>query len=134
MKKWNFPVSLVLMHHTVDLMFFFFLSAVELFMISLRAHHTHPALPPPPSLHCNTTPIQHRALFTLPCILLLLRTQQTMNQAIQSPVSKARNTRWLDATLYLRQQNKWYPKGVYLLISKLRSILAVVNLLAHNNL
>ena len=32
-----------------------------------------------------------------------------------------------------RQQNKCYPKGVYLLISKLHSILAVVNLLAHNN-
>ena len=30
------------------------------------------------------------------------------------------------------QQNKWYPpKGLYLLISKL--ILAVANLLAHNN-
>ena len=32
-----------------------------------------------------------------------------------------------------RQQNKCYPKGVYLPISKLRSILAVANLLAHNN-
>ena len=28
-------------------------------------------------------------------------------------------------------QNKWYPKDVYLLISKLHSILAVANLLAH---
>ena len=34
--------------------------------------------------------------------------------------------------LYHRQQNKWYPpKGLYSLISKL--ILAVANLLAHNN-
>ena len=31
------------------------------------------------------------------------------------------------------QQNKWYPKGVYLPISKVPSILAVANLLAHNN-
>ena len=35
---------------------------------------------------------------------------------------------------YNRQQNKCYPKGVYFPISKLRSILAVVNLLAHNNI
>ena len=34
---------------------------------------------------------------------------------------------------YQRQQNKWYPKGVYLSISKLHSILAVANLLVHNN-
>ena len=32
------------------------------------------------------------------------------------------------------QQNKCYPKGVYLPISKLDSILAVANLLAHNNI
>ena len=32
-----------------------------------------------------------------------------------------------------RQQNKCYSKGVYLSISKLHSILAVANLLAHNN-
>ena len=30
-------------------------------------------------------------------------------------------------------QNKCYPKGVYLPISKLLSILSVANLLAHNN-
>ena len=37
--------------------------------------------------------------------------------------------------MYHRQQNKCYPppKGVYLPISKLHSILAVANLLAHNN-
>ena len=34
---------------------------------------------------------------------------------------------------YHMQQNKRYPKGVYLPISKLHSILAVTNLLAHNN-
>ena len=33
-----------------------------------------------------------------------------------------------------RQQNKCYPKGVYWPISKLHSILAVANLLAHNNI
>ena len=33
-----------------------------------------------------------------------------------------------------QQQNKWYPKGVYLPISKLHSILAIRNLLAHNNI
>ena len=33
-----------------------------------------------------------------------------------------------------QKQNKWYPKGVYLPISKLHSILPVSNLLAHNNL
>ena len=36
--------------------------------------------------------------------------------------------------MYHRQQNKCYPsKGVHLPISKLHSILAVANLLAHNN-
>ena len=35
--------------------------------------------------------------------------------------------------MYHRQQNKCYSKGAYLPISKLHSILAVVNLLAHNN-
>ena len=35
--------------------------------------------------------------------------------------------------MYHRQQNKWYPKCVYMPISKLHSILAVANLLAHNN-
>ena len=36
---------------------------------------------------------------------------------------------------YHQQQNKWYPsKGVYLPISKLHSILAVANLLGHNNI
>ena len=35
--------------------------------------------------------------------------------------------------MYHQQQNKWYPKGVYLLISILYSILAVANLLAHYN-
>ena len=35
--------------------------------------------------------------------------------------------------MYHRQQNKWYPKGDYLPISKLHSILVVVNLLAHTN-
>ena len=33
-----------------------------------------------------------------------------------------------------RQQNKCYPKGVYLFFSKLHSILAVANLLAYNNI
>ena len=36
-------------------------------------------------------------------------------------------------TVYHRQQNICYPKGVYLPISKLHSILAVANSLAHNN-
>ena len=36
--------------------------------------------------------------------------------------------------MYHRQQNKCYPKGVYLPISKLHSILAVAILLAHNNI
>ena len=36
--------------------------------------------------------------------------------------------------MYNQQQSKWYPKGVYLPISKLHSILAVANLLAHNNI
>ena len=35
--------------------------------------------------------------------------------------------------VYHRQQNKCYPKVVCLPISKLHSILAVANLLAHNN-
>ena len=35
--------------------------------------------------------------------------------------------------MYHRQQNKCYPKVVYLPISKLHSILVIVNLLAHNN-
>ena len=35
--------------------------------------------------------------------------------------------------MYHRQQNKCYPKAVYLPISKLHSITAVANLLAHNN-
>ena len=34
---------------------------------------------------------------------------------------------------YHRQQNKWYPKRVFLPISKLHSILAIANLLAHND-
>ena len=33
-----------------------------------------------------------------------------------------------------RQQNNWYPKGVFVPISKILSILAVANLLAHNNI
>ena len=32
---------------------------------------------------------------------------------------------------YHHQQNKWYPKGVHLPISKLHSTLALANLLAH---
>ena len=36
--------------------------------------------------------------------------------------------------IYHRQNNKCYPKSVYLPISKLQSILLVVNLLAHNNI
>ena len=36
--------------------------------------------------------------------------------------------------MYIQQQNKWYPKGAYLPISKVHSILAVANLLAHNNM
>ena len=35
--------------------------------------------------------------------------------------------------MYHRQQNKCYPKGVYLPISKVDLILAVVNLLTHNS-
>ena len=35
--------------------------------------------------------------------------------------------------MYHRQQNKCYPKGVYLPISKRDTILAVANLLAHND-
>ena len=35
--------------------------------------------------------------------------------------------------MYNDQQNKCYLKGVYLPFSKLHSILAVANLLAHNN-
>ena len=35
---------------------------------------------------------------------------------------------------YPQQQNKWYPQGVNLPISKLRSILVIANLLAQNNL
>ena len=35
--------------------------------------------------------------------------------------------------IHHRQQNICYPNGVYLPISKLHSILAVANLLAHNN-
>ena len=50
-----------------------------------------------------------------------------------------RNTsaRWFDTSLvlilYHRQQINVTPNGVYLPISKLHSILAVANLLAHNN-
>ena len=36
--------------------------------------------------------------------------------------------------MYHRQRNKCYPKRVYLPFSKLHSILAVANLLAHNNI
>ena len=36
--------------------------------------------------------------------------------------------------MYHPQQNKCYLKGVYLPIWKLHSILAVANLLAHNNI
>ena len=35
---------------------------------------------------------------------------------------------------YHQQQNIWHPKGVNLSISKLQSILAVVNLFVHNNM
>ena len=42
--------------------------------------------------------------------------------------------KYKNVNMYSQQQNKWYPKGVYLSISKLHSILAVGNLLAHNNL
>ena len=38
------------------------------------------------------------------------------------------------SALYHQQQNKCYPKGVYLPISKLHSILAVANFFAHYNL
>ena len=40
----------------------------------------------------------------------------------------------LSTLMYHQQQSKWYPKDVYLSISKLNSILAVSNLLAHDNL
>ena len=36
--------------------------------------------------------------------------------------------------MYHQQQNKWYPKGFHLPISKLHSILAVANLIAHNDI
>ena len=36
--------------------------------------------------------------------------------------------------MYHRQQNKCYPSGVYLSISKLHLILTVANLLAYNNI
>ena len=49
--------------------------------------------------------------------------------------------RWLrvinsvpDAYMYHQQQNKWYPKGVYLPISNPQSILAVAILLAYNKI
>ena len=35
--------------------------------------------------------------------------------------------------IYHQQQNKWYPKGAYLPISNLYSMLSAANLLAHNN-
>ena len=35
--------------------------------------------------------------------------------------------------MYHQQQNKWYPKDVYMTFSKLHSTLAVANLLAYNN-
>ena len=35
---------------------------------------------------------------------------------------------------YHQQQNKWYPQRFYVPISKLDSILAIPNLLVHNNL
>ena len=38
------------------------------------------------------------------------------------------NSKW-----YHRRQNKCYPQGVYLPISKLHSIIAEANLLANNN-
>ena len=40
----------------------------------------------------------------------------------------------LNNNMYHRQQNKCYPKGVYLPISKLHSFLAVAILLAHNDI
>ena len=40
----------------------------------------------------------------------------------------------LENSQYHQQQNKWYPKGVYLPISKLHFISDVANLLAHNNI
>ena len=40
----------------------------------------------------------------------------------------------INSPTHHRRQNKCYPKGVYLPISKLHSISAVANLLAHNNI
>ena len=40
----------------------------------------------------------------------------------------------LNNNMYHRQQNKCYPKGVYLPISKLHSFLAVAILHVHNNI
>ena len=36
--------------------------------------------------------------------------------------------------MYHQQENKWYPQGFLLPISKLHFILAAQNLLAHNNI
>ena len=58
----------------------------------------------------------------------------TGNSSIRACVTKTSVTFSL---LHHRQQNKCYPplpKGVYLPISKLHSILAVANLVAHNNI
>ena len=40
----------------------------------------------------------------------------------------------MSAQMYHQQQNKWYPKCVYLPIAKLHFILEVPDLLAHNNI
>ena len=48
--------------------------------------------------------------------------------------SRSSKIRSVISVTYHKQQNKWYPKGVFLPISKLHSILAVANLLVHNNM
>ena len=44
---------------------------------------------------------------------------------------KKKKNNILTSQTYHQQQNKWYPKSVYLPISKLHSLLAVANLIAH---
>ena len=51
-----------------------------------------------------------------------------------SQIPKLNNLLSKYAVMYHQHQNKWYPKSFYLSISKLDSILAVPNLLAHNNI
>ena len=61
----------------------------------------------------------------LKCLLLISYSDIDRGKMI---FSKAKKTR------YYRHQNKCNPQGVYLAISKLRSILAIGNLHVHNNI